>query len=116
MPQLRVIRPADANETAMAWRAAIDGDGATALILSRQNLPILDGTAGNEGVLRGAYVLSENLGDDQLILIGTGSEVAVALEAAETLRGEGIATRVVSMPSWELFETQDKAYQDSVLT
>jgi transketolase len=116
MPMLRVIRPADANETAMAWRAAIDHDGATALILSRQNLPILDGTAGNEGVLRGAYVLDDTAGDDQMILIGTGSEVAVALEAAEILRGEGIGTRVVSMPSWDLFEAQDQAYQDSVLT
>ena len=116
MPQLRVIRPADANETAMAWRAAIDGDGATALILSRQNLPILEGTAGNEGVLRGAYVLSDTGGEDQMILIGTGSEVAVALEAADILRGEGIGTRVVSMPSWDLFEAQDQAYQDSVLT
>ncbi len=116
MPQLRVIRPADANETAMAWRAAIDGDGATALILSRQNLPILAGTAGNEGVLRGAYVLSENDGDDQVILIGTGSEVAVALEAAEQLRAGGIGTRVVSMPSWDLFEAQDQSYIDDVLT
>jgi transketolase len=116
MPMLQVIRPADANETAMAWRAAIDHDGATALILSRQNLPILEGTAGNEGVLKGAYVISDTLGDDQMILIGTGSEVAVALEAADILRAEGIGTRVVSMPSWDRFEAQDREYQDSVLT
>jgi transketolase len=116
MPGLSVLRPADANETATAWRYAIGHDGPTALILSRQNLPILDGTAGNDGVLRGAYVLSDTPGDDQMILIGTGSEVAVAVEAAEILRGEGIGTRVVSMPSWNLFEAQDRDYQDSVLT
>lgn len=116
MPQLRVIRPADANETAMAWRAAIDGDGATALILSRQNLPILEGTAGNEGVLKGAYVLQDTPGEDQVILIGTGSEVALALEAAEVLRADGVGTRVVSMPSWDLFEAQDATYRDEVLT
>jgi transketolase len=116
MPGLRVIRPADANETAMAWRAAVDGSGPTALILSRQNLPILDGTAGNEGVLRGAYVLREVPGGGaaRLVLIGTGSEVAVALDAATLLEAEGIATRVVSMPSWDLFEAQDEAYRASV--
>jgi len=116
MPQLRVIRPADANETAMAWRAAIDGEGATALILSRQNLPILEGTGGNEGVLKGAYVLRDTPGENQVILIGTGSEVALALEAAEVLHADGIGTRVVSMPSWDLFEAQDATYRDEVLT
>ena len=116
MPQLRVIRPADANETAMAWRAAIDGEGATALILSRQNLPILEGTGGNEGVLKGAYVLRDTPGENQVILIGTGSEVALALEAAEVLQADGIGTRVVSMPSWDLFEAQDATYRDEVLT
>lgn len=116
MPGLRVIRPADANETATAWRAAIDSDGPTALILSRQNLPVLDGTAGNEGVLRGAYVLREPDGPAEVILVGTGSEVAVAVEAADRLGAGGIRSRVVSMPSWDLFESQDEAYRSSVLT
>jgi transketolase len=117
MPGLRVIRPADANETAMAWRAAVDGQGPTALVLSRQNLPILDGTAGNEGVLRGAYVLRDvpDGGPARLVLIGTGSEVAVALDAATLLEAEGIPTRVVSMPSWELFDAQDDGYRHEVL-
>jgi transketolase len=116
MPGLRVIRPADANETATAWRAAVDGNGPTALILSRQNVPILDGTAGNEGVLRGAYVLREAPGGPaRVVLVGTGSEVAVALDAATLLEAEGIPTRVVSMPSWDLFEDQDGDYRASVL-
>jgi len=116
MPGLRVIRPADANETATAWRAAIEGDGPTALILSRQNLPVLEGTAGNDGVLKGAYVLRDaSDGAPSVVLIGTGSEVAVALEAAATLEADGVPTRVVSMPSWELFDEQDQAYRTSVL-
>jgi transketolase len=114
IPGLRVIRPADANETAMAWRAAITGTGPTALILSRQNLPILDGTAGQEGVLRGAYVLRETPGAPDLVLIGTGSEVAVALDAATLLEADGVVTRVVSMPSWDLFEAQEEPYRTSV--
>ena len=115
MPGLRVIRPADANETASAWRATIEGSGPTALILSRQNLPILDGTAGNDGVLQGAYVLREaGAGPAQLVIIGTGSEVAVALDAATMLEADGISTRVVSMPSWDLFEAQDDSYRTSV--
>jgi transketolase len=114
MPGLRVIRPADANETATAWRAAVDGDGPTALVLSRQNLPILDGTAGNEGVLRGAYVLRDAEAP-AVVLIGTGSEVAVALDAATLLDAEGIAARVVSMPSWDLFEAQGEGYRHAVL-
>jgi transketolase len=115
MPGLRVIRPADANETATAWRAAVEGTGPTALILSRQNLPVLEGTAGNEGVLRGAYVLAGPDGPPDVVLIGTGSEVSVALDAAGALAGEGIAARVVSMPSWDLFEAQDDAYRTGVL-
>ncbi|MCX7620197.1 MAG: transketolase [Acidimicrobiales bacterium] len=116
MPGLRVVRPADANETAMAWRIAIEFDGPTALILTRQNVPVLDGTAGAEGVLRGAYVLCEaSTRVPNLILIGTGSEVAVCLEAAGMLEADGIATRVVSMPCWELFEEQDATYRASVL-
>jgi transketolase len=115
MPRLRVVRPADANETAQAWRVAVDSDGPTALILSRQGVPVLDGTAGNEGVLRGGYVLVDAEGDAQLVLIGTGSEVHVCVEAARTLASDGIATRVVSLPSWELFAEQDDAYRHSVL-
>ncbi|MCB0962791.1 MAG: transketolase, partial [Acidimicrobiales bacterium] len=119
MPGMRVVRPADANETVIAWRDAIEGDGPTALVLSRQGLPVLEGTAGNDGVSRGAYVLAE-LGptaDDlpDLILIGTGSEVSVCLEAAEALAAEDVAVRVVSMPCWEDFDAQDEAYQAEVL-
>jgi transketolase len=115
MPNLRIVRPADANETAMAWRVAIGMGGPTALILSRQDLPVLDGTAGNEGVLRGAYVLRGTEAGPEVVLVGTGSEVAVCVEAAERLAADGIAARVVSMPSWELFEDQDDDYQDEVL-
>ena len=116
MPGLRLIRPADANETAAAWRIAIDSDGPTALVLTRQNLPVLDGTDGAP-VERGAYVLVEPDGDDEtdLVLIGTGSEVAVCVEAATQLADAGVRTRVVSMPSWDLFAAQPDAYQESIL-
>jgi transketolase len=113
IPQLKLLRPADANETAQAWRVAVDHDGPVGLVLSRQGLPILEGTAGNEGVLKGAYVLRDCAGDPDLVLIGTGSEVALCLETAELL-GD-LAVRVVSMPSWDLFAEQDESYQDSVL-
>ena len=119
IPQLRVVRPADANETAMAWRDALTHDGPTALILTRQDVPVLEGTAGNDGVSRGAYVLAEagpaaeDLPD--LTLVATGSEVSICLEAAETLGADGLAVRVVSMPCWEDFEVQDEAYQADVL-
>ena len=113
-PNLRVIRPADANETAQAWRVAVDRDGPTALILTRQKVPVLEGTA-NGGLARGAYVLAEAQGQPRLVLIGTGSEVAVCVEAAKVLTADGIPTRVVSMPSWELFEEQDEACRDSVV-
>jgi transketolase len=116
MPQLRVIRPADANETAMAYRIAIDSDGPTALVLSRQNLPVLEGTAGNEDIMRGAYVLRDpSDGPPELILIGTGSEVSVVLEASDRLAADGVRARVVSMPCWELFAVQDDAYHEAVL-
>jgi len=116
MPELCVIRPGDANETAMAWRVAVDRQGPVALILSRQNLPVLDGTANNDGVLRGAYVLRDPDGPADVIIIATGSELEVADTAAATLAADKIAARVVSMPSWELFDEQDRAYRDSVLT
>jgi transketolase len=113
-PKLRVIRPADANETAAAWRIAVDRDGPTGMVLTRQDVPVLDGTA-NGGLEHGAYVLVEAEGEPRLVLIGTGSEVSVCVEAAKQLQAAGIPTRVVSMPSWELFEEQDEAYRDSVL-
>ena len=125
MPGLTVIRPADASETAAAWKAALERrEGPTALALSRQNLPVLQPTAGAEGTncvppmegaSRGAYVLWEAGGEPQVIIIATGSEVHIALEAARALKDEGIDARLVSMPSWELFEAQPKEYRDAVL-
>ena len=117
-PGLAVIRPADANETAHAWRMAIERQGPTALVLSRQGLPVLEGTAeAAAGVARGAYVLADTLGDGEpeLILVSTGSEVSVCLEAAALLGEDGIGVRVVSMPCWEFFEAQTPDYQDRVL-
>ena len=113
MPGLRLIRPADANETAAAWRLAVDSDGPTALVLTRQDLPVLDGTA-EAAVERGAYVLADP-GEADVVLIGTGSEVAVCLEAAGLLADGGLAARVVSMPSWDLFAAQSDGYQNAVL-
>ena len=115
MPGLRLLRPADANETAQAWRLAIEHDGPTALVLSRQNLPVLEGTKGNTGIERGAYVLDDCDGDPDVVLIGTGSEVSLCVEAAKLLRADGVAARVVSMPSWDLFELQSYDYQEDVL-
>jgi transketolase len=115
MPGLRVVRPADANETAQAWRIAIGHDGPVALILSRQGIPVLEGTEGNEGVLRGAYVLVATESDPDVVLIGTGSEVAVCVDAAARLTNDGVAASVVSMPSWDLFAEQDDEYGDTVL-
>ena len=115
VPQLRLLRPADANETAQAWRVAIDEDMPVGLVLSRQALPVLEGTAGNEGVLRGAYILERGADQPDLVLIGTGSEVHICVAAAALLRDEGFTVRVVSMPSWDLFEEQDETYRDEVL-
>ncbi|HEY5252949.1 MAG TPA: transketolase [Acidimicrobiales bacterium] len=119
MPGLRVIRPADANETAHAWRIAVDSSGPTALILSRQNVPVLEGTAeAGTGVARGGYVLVESDGGPpDVILVGTGSEVQLCVSAAAVL-GSGekaVRARVVSLPSWDLFAGQDAAYRTSVL-
>ncbi|HWW53242.1 MAG TPA: transketolase [Acidimicrobiales bacterium] len=118
MPQLRVIRPADPNEVAHAWRVALESDGPTALLLTRQAVPVLEGTAGAaEGVARGAYVLraptSGQVAD--VVLIGTGSEVSVCVGAADLLASDGISAKVVSMPSWELFEMQPESYRNEVL-
>jgi transketolase len=119
MPRLRVMRPADGPETAEAWRAAIAHTGGpTALALSRQDLPPIDRAAhaGAEGLHKGAYVLADaGGGQPRLVLIATGSEVWLALEARDRLQGEGVPTRVVSMPCWELFEDQDQSYRDQVL-
>jgi transketolase len=116
MPNLLVIRPADANETAQAVRAAVEHDGPTALILSRQTLPVLEGTAAKaEHLHKGAYVLSgEDAGPD-VVLVGTGSEVSVCVGAAEILAAEGVTARVVSFPSWGLFEQQPEDYRHQVL-
>jgi transketolase len=118
IPNLTVIRPGDANETAVAWKVALEHDsGPVALILSRQGLPVLDrkvfGKA--EGLAMGAYVLSDSEGVPDVILIATGSEVELALQAKGLLDQKGVQSRVVSMPSWELFEEQGEDYRNSVL-
>jgi transketolase len=119
MPGLRVLRPADANETAQAWLAALRSKRSpSVLVLSRQKLTVLEGTAERapRGVERGAYVLAEaEGGPPRLILIATGSEVELAVGARKVLQGEGVPTRAVSMPSWELFAAQDAAWRESVL-
>jgi len=119
IPGLDVIRPADANEVAEAWRAAIDRHHQpVALILTRQNVPVFDRSkyASAAGLHRGAYVLADaEGGDPEVILIATGSEVALALSAHEELLGEGIRSRVVSMPCCELFDRQDDVYREEVL-
>jgi transketolase len=118
MPGLRVIRPADANETAQAWRIAVDSDGPTALVLSRQDLPVLEETAARapQGVARGAYVLADpGDGPAEVVLIGTGSEVSLCVDAARLLAEAGTRARVVSLPSWELFAVQGDAYRNEVL-
>jgi transketolase len=118
-PGVVTIRPADANETTEAWKVAMEHrSGPICLALTRQALPVLDRTkyAAASGLARGAYVLADaGEGAPQLILIGTGSEVSLCVAAQEKLKAEGIAARVVSMPSWELFERQNRAYRDSVL-
>ena len=119
IPKLIVIRPGDANETAVAWRLAIETrDRPVALILSRQNMPTLDRKkfASPEGLRRGAYILADAPpAKPQLILIASGSEVDLIVSAQETLQEQKIAVRLVSMPSWELFEAQSREYRDSVL-
>ncbi len=121
IPDLAVVRPADANETAIAWRTVLDNAKPAGLALSRQNLPTLErspatGYASADGLAKGAYVLApETGGQAQVILIATGSEVSLALEARQTLQAEGVPTRVVSMPCWEWFAVQDASYRDEVL-
>jgi transketolase len=119
IPGLDVIRPADANEVAEAWRAALDRTHQpVALVLTRQDVPIIDRGryASAEGLRRGGYVLADpEDGDPEVILIATGSEVPLAVAAHESLIADGVRSRVVSMPSWEIFERQDRSYQDEVL-
>jgi transketolase len=112
VPRLTVIRPADANETASAWRVAMTRRGPTALLLTRQALPVL---AGTDDVAYGGYVLADAEGRPDVVLIATGSEVSLAVEARLLLLERGVRARVVSLPSWELFEAQPQAYRDSVI-
>jgi transketolase len=116
MPGLRLIRPADANEVSQAWRIHVDGNGPTGLVLTRQPVPVLSATAERapDGVPRGAYTLVDETGDRlDLVLLATGSEVSLCVEALRLL--DDLSVRVVSMPSWDLFAEQDEAYQDAVL-
>jgi transketolase len=117
IPNMTVIRPADANETAQAWRVALEHtDGPVALLLTRQEIPIIDQekyTKATE-LEKGAYILSEPETPPKIILISTGSEVQLILAAQQRLKERNIAARVVSMPSWELFEKQDAAYKEKV--
>jgi transketolase len=118
IPGLVTLRPADANEVVEAWRVIVGLRRPACLVLTRQPLPTFDRAryAAAAGVARGAYVMADaGDGEPAVILIGTGSEVALCVGAYEALKKEGIAARVVSMPSWELFEEQDRVYRDSVL-
>jgi len=118
VPNLVTIRPADATETAEAWKVAIERrNGPTALVLSRQNLPILDRTtlAAAIGLRQGGYILWQSTATPEIILVATGSEVHIALEAGMDLQQHGISARVVSLPSWELFEAQPVAYRNEIL-
>jgi transketolase len=117
IPNLTVIRPSDATETAEAWRFAVAHDGPVAMLFTRQGVPVIDREkyAAASNLAKGAYVLADVDGTPDVILIATGSEVSLALEAREILAQEGVGARVVSMPSWELFEAQPQAYKESVL-
>ena len=117
IPGFAVFRPADANETRECWKAALRWAGPAALVLTRQAVPTIDrsGAAPAEGALRGGYVLVDADGTPDVILIATGSEVALAIEARAALAKDGVQARVVSLPCWELFLAQDQAYRDSVL-
>ena len=117
VPNMTVIRPADANETAQAWRVAIEHkDGPVALILTRQGVPIIDQNqfASAKNLAKGAYILSDSTGKPELILIASGSEVQLILKAQQELKKENISARVVSMPCWNLFDQQSKAYKEEV--
>jgi transketolase len=117
IPNLTVIRPADANETAEAWRYAVEHKtGPVALALTRQNLPVFDRTKYSpaSGLFKGAYILSGCEGEPDVLLIATGSEVQLAVKAQIELSKENIRSRVISFPSWEIFEKQDENYKQSI--
>jgi transketolase len=116
IPGLNVMRPADATEAAECWAYAVQHDGPTLFAFTRQNLPHLDRSkAKKPDVSKGAYILSEPAGAPDVILIGTGSEVGLCMKAAQQLESCDVKARVVSMPSWNLFEAQEEAYRESVL-
>lgn len=115
VPGLTVIRPADANETAAAWKHAIESDTATLLVLSRQDLAVLDTSKAKGNLEKGAYILADADGEPDVVFLATGSEVELAVMAKEELASRGVQARVVSMPSWELFEKQSADYRASVL-
>jgi transketolase len=118
IPKVVVIRPADANESAYAWEAAIEHQGSpVALILTRQKLPVLDQKkyTSAKNLLKGAYILKDCSGTPDIILMASGSEVSITLSAGEKLNAEGVKARVVSFPSWELFEKQPDEYKEKVL-
>jgi len=115
IPQLTVLRPADANETVEAWRHAITSETTTALILSRQDLPVLDRGNAHGNVEQGGYILRDSSGAPDIVLVATGSEVSLAVMAADLLAEHSVHARVVSLPSWELFQAQDAGYRESVL-
>jgi transketolase len=119
MPGLVLVRPADANETAQAWRLAVESEEPVGLVLSRQNIPVLAETADRaaQGVEKGGYVLAETSGGEppRVVLIGTGSEVHLCLDAAKVLADAGVPTRVVSLPCWEWFEAQGNGYRAEIL-
>jgi transketolase len=116
IPGLTVLRPADGNEVAASWKVIVEGTGPVALILSRQNTPVLatSGDRATEGVARGGYTVVD-AESPAAVIVATGTEVAVAVAAAEALEVEGVSVRVVSLPSWELFEAQDADYRRAVL-
>ena len=116
-PRLSVIRPADPTETLEAWELAVQHNGPTLLVLSRQSVPHLDRSNAKEpGVAKGAYILADSTGDPDVILIGTGSEVSLCMQAKTALeKDQQCAVRVVSMPSWNLFKAQPESYRDYVL-
>ena len=115
IPGLTVLRPADANETALAWKTALESDGPVALLLSRQKLPVQNPVPQTDAFSRGAYILSASSAIPDIILIATGSEVNLAIESKAALENEGLSVRVVSMPSWELFEKQPENYRRDLL-
>ena len=116
IPNTRVIRPCDERETYAAWAEALRSKKTpTALILSRQNLPLLEGSSA-EGLAKGAYIVSKEEKKEMFEIIATGSEVSLAVEAQKLLKEQGVDVRVISMPSWELFEEQSEEYKKSVMS